>query len=264
MQLHEKGFLKVKRALALAVMLASAAAMSGQAQAAAAISQYGSVKLQWNVAPVMNAIVHTSYTAGFAYAAPTGNLSNPAGTCPAAGGAGNADLTADFGTINPSLSATVACTYLNAVGVSVQTNDNLGFKVYEYMDAALPAGINVCAFPNTGAAFPMTPGAAITQSTRSGVGPAVYGGSCAAGGAAITYPGAGVLTNSGVAPAQPNAAYTGEYLTGAVGGTGQQLMGQATAAGTAVLAGEDLQLNVGPTATSGAQSAIMTLMFISN
>ena len=264
MQLHEKGFLTVKRALAIVAMLASAAAMSGQALAAAAISQYGSVKLQWNVAPVLQATVHTSYTGAFAYAAPAGNLSNPAGTCPAAGGAANADLTMDYGNIQPSFVATVACTYLNAVGVSVQTNDNLGFKVYEYLDAALPAGINLCAFPNTGAAFPMTPGAAITTSTRAGVGPAVYGGACAAGGAAITNPGAGVLTNPGAAPAQPSGAYTGEYLTGVVGGTGQQMMGQATAAGSAVLAGEDLQLNVGNTATSGATTAVMTLMFISN
>ena len=247
-------------------MLASVAAMSGQAFAGAAVSQYGSVKLQWNVSPVMNAAVHTSYTAAFAYAAPSGNLSNPAGTCPAAGGAGNADLTLDFGNIAPSLAATVACTYLNAVGVSVQTNDNLGFKVYEYLDAAPAAGTNICAFPNTGAAFPMAPGASITQSTRSGVGPAVYGGSCAAGGAAITYPGSGVLTNAGAAPAQPAApgTYSGEYLTGVAAGTGQQIIGQASAAGTAVLAGEDLQLNVGNTATSGNQSSVMTLMFVSN
>lgn len=264
MQLHEKGFLIVKRALALAAMLVSAAAMSGQALAAAAISQYGSVKLQWNVTPVMQAAVHTSYTGAFAFAAPTGNLSNPAGTCPAAGGAANADLTLDYGSIQPSFSATVACTYLNAVGVSVQTNDNLGFKVYEYIDAALPTGVNICAFPNTGAAFPMTPGASITTSTRSGVGPAVYGGSCAAGGGAVTYPGSGTLTNPAAAPAQPSAAYTGEYLTGAVAGTGLQMMGQATAAGSAVLAGEDLQLNIGNTAVSGAQTAYMTLMFISN
>ena len=245
-------------------MLASAVAMGGQAQAAAAISQYGSVKLQWNVQPVMNAAVHTSYTAAFAYAAPAGNLSNPGGTCPAAGGAGNADLTLDFGNIQPSFSATVACTYLNAVGVSVQTNDSNGFKVYEYMDAALPAGTNICAFPNTGAAFPMTPAASITQSTRSGVGPAVYGGSCAAGGAAVTYPGSGTLTNPAAAPAQPSAAYTGEYLTGVVGGTGVQIIGQATSAASAVLAGEDLQMNIGSAATSGAQTAYMTLMFISN
>jgi hypothetical protein len=247
-------------------MLASAAAMSSPAMAAATISQYGSVKLQWNVAPVLTAAVHTSYTAGFAFATPTGNLSNPAGTCAAAPGGANADLTLDYGTIQPSLGATVACTYLNAVGVSVQTNDNVGFKVYEYLDAAPSAGINVCAFPNTGAAFPMTPGASITQSTRSGVGPAVYGGACAAGGSAVTYPGSGALTNTGAAPAQPGApgAYTGEYLTGLATGTGLQIIGQAAAAGTAVLAGEDLQLNVGSTATSGNANAVMTLMFVSN
>lgn len=246
-------------------MLASAAAMSGQALAAASVSLYGSVKLQWNVQPAMNATIHTSYTAAFAYAAPAGNLSNPAGTCPAAGGAGNADLTMDFGNIQPSLGATVACTYLNAVGVSVQSNDNLGFAVYEYLDAAMPAGTNLCAFPNTGASFPMTPGAAITQSSRSGVGPAVYtAGACAAGGAEIKTIAGGTVHNAGGGPGQPAAApATAEYESAAAA-VGTEMLGQATAAGTAVLAGEDLQLNVGSTAVSGAQSSIVTLQFVSN
>lgn len=253
----------MKRALALVALLASAAAMSGPALAAPAVSLYGSVKLQWNVAPAMKATVHTSYTAAFAYAAPAGNLANPAGTCPAAGGAGNADLTIDYGNIQPSFGATVACTYLNAVGVSVQSNDNNGFEVYQYLDAALPAGTNLCAFPNTGAAFPMMPGASITTSTRSGVGPAVYGGSCAAGGAAITN--AGVVQNAGQGPVSNAnislAPTSGEYASAAAQ-TGQKMIADPAAAGTAVLAGEDLQMNVGPTATSGAQNVIMTLQFV--
>ena len=247
----------------MAAMLASVAALSGPAFAAPSVSLYGSVKLQWNVQPTMNATVHTSYTNAFAYAAPAGNLPNPAGTCLAAGGAGNADLTLDFGNITPSLGSTVACTYLNAVGVSVQTNDNNGFQVYEYLDAALPTGTNLCAFPNTGASFPMTPGASITQSTRSGVGPAVYGGgACAAGGAEIKTVAGGTLHNVGGAPQQPALApATGEYESAAAQ-SGTELIGQASAAGTAVLAGEDLQLNVGPTATSGAQTSVVTLQFV--
>jgi hypothetical protein len=247
----------------MAAMLASVAALSGPAFAAASVPLYGSVKLQWNVQPTMNATVHTSYTSAFAYAAPAGNLSNPAGTCAAAGGASNADLTLDFGNITPSLSATVACTYLNAVGVSVQTNDNNGFQVYEYLDAALPTGTNLCAFPNTGSSFPMTPASSITQSARTGVGPAVYSGACATGGANLAVASGGVLTNAGAAPAQPGKAgvYTGEY-SAAAAQSGTEIIGQATAAGTAVLAGEDLQLNVGPTATSGAQTSVVTLQFV--
>jgi len=265
LQLHVKGLNTVKRALALAAMLASAAAMSGPALAAPSVSLYGSVKLAWNVQPAMNATIHTSYTAGFAFGATT-LLSNPAGTCPAAG-ATNADLTMDYGNIQPSLGATVACNYNNAVGVSVQTNDNLGFQVNEYLDAALPVGTNLCAFPNGSAAFPVVPAAAITQSARAGVGPAVYAaGACAASGAEVKVIAGGTLHNGGGGPGQPAAApVAAEYESAAANpAAGVDMMGQAVAAGTAVLAGEDLQLNVGPTAVSGAQSAIVTLQFVAN
>jgi len=246
-------------------MLASAAAMNGPAMAAAAVSQYGSVKLQWNVAPTMKAIVHTNYTAAFANAgASSVDLSNPAGTCPAAGGAGNADLTIDFGTITPSFAATVACTYTNAVGVSVQSNDNNGFQVYEYLDAALPAGTNLCAFANDAAGtFPVTAAAAISTSTRNGVGPAVYGGACAANGANLTN--AGVVQNAGQGPvSNANIALAptaGEYASAAAQ-TGTEFVNYASAAGSAVLAGEDLQLNVGTTAVTGSPNVIMTLQFV--
>ena len=248
-------------------MLASAAAMNGPAMAAATISQYGSVKLQWNVAPVLTAAVHTDYTAAFANSGAYPTLLGQPAAANCQGGGVSTDLTVDFGTITPVLGGTAACTYPNAVGASVQTNDNNGFSVYEYLDAAPAAGINICAFPNTGAAFPMTPGAAISTTTRTqATTPAVYAGACAAGGSAITNPGAGVLTNAGAAPAQPAApgTYTGEYLTGVATGTGLKMMSQATAAGSAVLAGEDLQINVGAAATSGNANVVMTLMFVSN
>lgn len=243
-------------------MLASAAAMSGPALAVGT-PQYGSVKLMWNVSTALTAVIHSSYTAAFAYAAPAGNLPNPAGTCQAAPGGSNADLTLDFGPIVPSLTATVACTYLNAVGASVTDNDSAGVKVYEAIDAALPTGTNLCAFPNTGAAFPMTPAASITQSTRTGVGPAVYSAGCAAGGSAVPVAAGGAIT--GTAGTSSVVGGTGETYQNAttpysIGGL--NWISTASSNVTAVLAGEDLQLNVGSTATSGAQSAIMTIQFI--
>lgn len=225
--------------------------------------QYGSVKLQWNVAVALTATIHTSYTSAFAYATPTGNLANPSGTCAAAPAGANADLTLDYGSITPSLSATVACTYLNAVGASLTDNDSAGVKVYQAFDAALPTGINVCAFPNAGASFPMTPTAAITQSTRTGTGPAVYGGACAAGGSLVPTAAGGAIT--GTAGTSTQVGGTGETYQNAttpfsIGGT--NIISTAGANTTAVLAGEDLQLNVGTTAASGAASAIMTVQFI--
>lgn len=254
----------MKRALTLAVMLASTAAMTGQASAAAAVSLYGSVKLQWNVASVMKATVHTNYTAAFANGgASSTDLPSAAGVCPATGGAGNADLTIDFGTIQPAFGSTVACTYTNAVGVSVQSNDNLGFTVYEYLDAALPVGTNLCAFPNGGATLPVTAAAAISTSGRSGAGPATFGGSCAAGGANLTN--AGAVQNAGSGPVSNAnislAPAAGEYASAAAA-TGQAFVDYSAAAGTAVLGGEDLQLNIGPTATTGSPNVIMTLQFV--
>lgn len=254
----------MKRALALVAMLASAAAMSSPALAVGT-PQYGSVKLQWNVAVAMTAVIHSSYTAAFAYAAPAGNLSNPAGTCLGTPGGANADLTLDYGSITPSLSATVGCTYLNAVGASVTDNDSTGVKVYQAFDAALPAGINVCAFPNTGAAFPMTPAAAITQSTRSGVGPAVFGGACGAGGALVPTAAGGAIT--GTAGTSTQVGGTGETYQNATSPYsigGQNWISTAGQNLSAVLAGEDLQLNVAQTAASGNASAIMTVQFIPN
>jgi hypothetical protein len=235
--------------------------MSGQAFAAATVNQYGSVKLQWNVAVAMNAVVHTNYTAGFAFGGAAATIgANGTGACGAS--AGNTDLNLQYGTITPSFAGTQGCNYQNAVGASVQTNDTSGFAVYEYLDAALPVGTNLCAFPNNAAkTFPVTPAAAITM-TQYAVAPAAYSGSCAAGGANLTN--AGAIQNAGVAPAQPNAAYTGEYASAAAN-TGTQFISSAVAAGAAVIGGEDLQLNVASSAASGNNlSAVLTLQFVAN
>ncbi len=242
-------------------MLASVAAMSSQAFAAATVNQYGSVKLQWNVAVAMNAVVHTNYTAAFAFGGANATLgANPAGGCGTS--TTNTDLNLQFGTVTPTFGSTQSCDYQNAVGVSVQTNDSNGFAVNQYLDAALPAGTNLCAFPNNAAkTFPVTPAAAITT-TAWAAAPAAYAGACAAGGANLTN--AGAITNPGAAPAQPAAAYTGEYASSAAP-AGSVFISNATAAGAPLIGGEDLQLNVASTAASGNNiSAVMTLQFIAN
>ncbi len=248
-------------------MLAGAAIVTGQALAAGTVNQYGSVKLQWNVAVAMNAAVHTNYTGAFANGGASATVDYPAGAGSCGGASpvtvtGQTDLNIVYGTITPSFSGTTGCNYENAVGVSVQTNDSSGFAVYEYLDTALPSGTNLCAFPNNATkTFPITAAASITTSQWT-TAPAAYSGSCAAGGASLTN--AGTITNAGVAPVQPSATYTGEYASAAAA-TGQQFINYTTAAGTAVLAGEDLQLNVASSAASGTNiSDVMTLQFVAN
>lgn len=252
-------------------MLASAAAMSGHAQAAAAVNQYGSVKLQWNVAVQMTAVVHTNYTVAFAGGggAPTIGASGT-GSCGVTPG-GQTDLTMQWGTIAAPVGATYqGCNYENALGVSVQTNDASGFAVYEYLDAALPAGTQICAYPNAGTTFPMVPAAAITTTQFGATIPGPYAAGACTAAAGVTPTvlgvGAGALTNAGAAPAQPNAAYTGEYVSAAAGADGFKMMGQASAAGAAVLDGEDLQMNISSAApsTSVANNSYITLQFVAN
>jgi hypothetical protein len=247
-------------------MLVSAAAMGGQALAAGTVNQYGSVKLQWNVAVAMNAVIHTNYTAAFAYGGAAGTI----GANGAAGGscgveANTGDLTMVWGTITPPSGGTYeGCDYQNAVGVSVQTNDSNGFAVYEYLDTALPAGTQLCAFPNGGATFPITtPGATVTT-TAWGTAPAAYSAGCAAPGKLISQ--AGAIQNAGGGPAAaaaPNPA-TGEYASGAAG-IGQAIINTASTTGVAEFGAEDLQLNVDNAAASGNNiSDIMTLQFVAN
>ncbi|MEO6913141.1 MAG: hypothetical protein ABI182_03850 [Candidatus Baltobacteraceae bacterium] len=249
----------MKRALALAAMLASAAAMSTPALAAG-VPQYGSVKLQWNVAVTMNALIHTNYTAAFANGGASATLlGNPgAGQCGV--GTGQADFNLDYGTMTPLSAAEAACTYKNAVAASVQTNDNSGFKVNEYLDAAPPGGSTICAYPNGGAAFPLTAGA-LGTSARSGVGPAVFSGACDVGGAIVTQGTGGALVNAGAGGSQ--VAGAGEQYTAPTGGAFTWISNVA-AAGVPVFGGEDLQLNLPANAGSGAASVVMTVQFIPN
>lgn len=235
--------------------------MGGQALAAGTVNQYGSVKLQWNVAVAMNAVVHTNYTAAFAYGGATGT-EGAAGTGSCGTEANPSDLTLNWGTITPPFGSYESCDYQNAVGVSVQTNDANGFAVYEYLDTALPAGTALCAYSNgTGGTFPISaPGASIATTLYS-TAPAVYAGSCTGNGKAITN--AGTIQNSGVAPAQPSATYTGEYASGAAG-LGQAFINTTSTTGAAEYGGEDLQLSVSSSAASGAVANVMTLQFVAN
>lgn len=217
----------------------------------------------------MTAVIHSSYSAAFAYAAPalTNYLSNPAGTCSSTLPGGNADLTLDYGTLTPSLAASVGCLYQNAVGASVIDNDASGVKVYEALDAALPAGTSLCAFPNQGATFPETLGASITQSARSGVGPAASATCATAPGALVPVASGGAVT--GTAGTSSVVGGTGETYQNAttpfsIGGL--NWISTAGPNATVGYGGEDLQLVLANTVSSTAstQSAIMTIQFIPN
>lgn len=242
--------------------------MSGPALAVGT-PQYGSVKLEWNVATAMTAVIHSSYTTAFAYAAPTLSdyLSNPTGTCDATLPSNNVDLTLDYGILTPSLSASVGCTYLNAVGASVQDNDAAGVKVYEALDAALPTGTSLCAYPNQGASFPESLGATITASTRTGTGPAPSATCATSPGAQVPVASGGAVT--GTAGTSSTVGGTGETYqnsTAPYSIGGLNWISTTSANSTVGYAGEDLQLVLANTvsSTTSTQNAIMTIQFIPN
>lgn len=245
-------------------MLASAAAMSSPALAVGT-PQYGSVKLQWNVSTALTAVIHTNYTATFTSAgtSPTLLSSGTGGACTATGV--STDLTIDFGTITPSLSNPVACLYKNSVEASVTDNDANGVLVYQALDAALPAGLNLCAFPNVSAAFPVAASTTVSQQSSLATGPAPSTTCATAPGALVPVAAGGAVT--GTAGSSSVVGGTGEtYQNGtspySIGGHNWMKEAAGHTAGTSYYGGEDLQLNVAQTASSGASSAIMTIQFI--
>jgi len=265
----------MKRILALTAMLASVAAMSGSALAAPAGNAYGSVKLTWNVLPTLTAVVHTDYTNSITF--PNAGGSATIGYAGTAGGScvpnTNVDLTVDFGTITEAPTGYTACNYDNAVATSVDTNDAAGFQVNEYLDEQPGSLVPVvCAFPNQpaslGAADATTTG--VSLSTRAASPPAVYtGAACAAGGSVVPFVNSGgTLNHAGVAAAQPGSltpgSYGGEnYSITALTATGLEWF-SGTTTGTAVIAGEDLQLNLPNGYGSGTQNAWMTIQYVAN
>ena len=253
----------MKRLLAAAAACAVVAAASTSSAFAAGAPSYGSVKLNWSVNTSATMLIVTQYSTFTQGTGTPALLPSVAGVC--AGSGSETNFNVSFGAQNPSLVNPTACLYQNAVAASVTTNDATGFKLYEYLDAAPAAGIAFCAWPNGGAAFPVTAGA-ISVSGRSG-NPAAgtYSGgaltACAAGASQVPIAAGGTLNNGGGGPGNPGG--TEENYSGS---TSQLQIGTyGTTAAAAVYVGQDLQLNMAPgQASSAAASSIMTLALVPN
>ncbi len=246
----------MKRALALAAVLAATATMSGPAFAAGT-PQYGSVQLQWNVATTLVAHIVTNYTAGGTSMVNGANTTVYAGgACPVSNVAAGFQI--NFGALTPSTSLETQCTAKNAIGVSALSNDSAGITVNQYLDAAAPAGIDFCAFPNGGGTF----GASLTASGGSGAGYAAYSGSCAAGGKHMAAGTGGTLTNAGAGGGDVGG--TGEYYSAPTGGA-LAVLTAAAALGTTSYATEDLQINAAANqASSATTDLVMTIQVVPN
>jgi hypothetical protein len=114
----------VIRFLGLALFTAAIAiAVGGSHASAQAVNQYGSVKLQWKVTPIINLTLTPNFQSGYGPTGGTGSGSTPA---PGAGASLQGGIV-DFGT---QVVQGYAYLYKYAVETNVMTNDSAGFSVY--------------------------------------------------------------------------------------------------------------------------------------
>jgi len=231
---------------------------------AAGTPQYGSVKLNWSVNTQASMQIVTQY-ASHAFTQGSSAVAlepSSAGVC--GNSAAETAFNLSYGALNPSLSSSVGCNYPSAVAVSVTTNDSNGFAVTQVVDSTTSVGsyVGFCSFPNTGA----SPVALTSLSTSSRTAPAAGTFAshlltgCASGGTALPYGTAG-NENGGGTGSPGNANWTSNNATEWNTSAGAAWVSQASAATSAVYAGEDIQLNLDAGAPStAATSAYITLI----
>ncbi|MDB5040218.1 MAG: hypothetical protein JWN27_944 [Candidatus Eremiobacteraeota bacterium] len=234
----------------------------------------GNAQLRFTSGATLTMSIVTQYSAAGAQgnAVPT-LLPSLAGVCTAIAAETNFSLS--FGALAPRSNAATACLYKNAVAVAVNSNDANGFVVNEYLDTTPTSGIGICAFPNGGASFPLTPAVApVPVSARSGnpVAGTFTGNSltsCAAGGT-IVPPGTGGVSSGGANPGNVGAPGLEFYSPSGTQLTFMTLGTPTAIAGPGVgnyYAAEDIQVNMAPGALSttvGQTGVYMTIQLVPN
>jgi hypothetical protein len=266
-----KGFAFVKRLLAASAIVATLTASTLAAHAAS--TRTGAAQIQFTSAATATLAIVTQYNAAFAQglAVPT-LLPSQVGVC--APSVGEVAFTVSFGSMTPRSNAATACLYKNALAVSVSTNDANGFAVNEYLDTPPSNGVGICAYPNGGASFPLTPAVApVPASTQSGnPAPGTFTGSALTncpGGGGVVPTGAGGLSSGGVNPGNPGTAGLEFYSPSSAGLTMMSLSGPTLSGGaiTTMYGAEDLQVNMGPGVKSmsgGATGSFLTIQLVLN
>jgi hypothetical protein len=250
-----------------------AALLAPAVRAYAASTTSGAAQLKFTSGATLTMTIVTQYTAAGAQGnAVPALLPSIAGVCTAVAAETNFTLT--FGALAPRPNAATACLYKNAVAVSVNSNDANGFVVNEYLDATPTSGIGICAFPNGGATFPLTPVVApVPVSARSG-NPAAgtFTGnnltSCAAGGS-IVPPGTGGISSGGTNPGNVGAAGL-EFYSPSGSQLGLMSSATTTQSGASLVnmyGAEDIQVNMAsgaPSTTVGQTGVYMTIQLVPN
>jgi hypothetical protein len=261
----------VKRLLVATVLGAALAVPAAPAHAST--TRTGGAQIQWTSAATATMSIATQYSPAFAQGngVPT-LLPSVAGACFAVSAESNFTLT--FGGVAPRPNTAVGCLYQNALAVAVQTNDASGFVVNEYLDVPPTNGVGICAYPNGGASFPLTPVVApVPASSQSGnpaagtfTGSALTG--CAAGGGVVPA-GTGGASSAGTTPGNPGTVGL-EYYSPSTSALTMMSMAGPTVSGGALVSmygAEDIQVNLGPGAKSmapGLTGDYITIQLILN
>jgi hypothetical protein len=230
---------------------------------ASAATQTGAIKFGWTVPAAFTAHLASDYkTAQAAFATGTGTVQTSttagSGTCTTGATDTFNSFALTFGTITPGTAVT-GCNYQNAIGMSVNTNDALGYNVYETLDVtAAPTDYGVCLFTDAAAATATTP--ASIQAVAPGAATFNAGNvmTACAGAGKLVAPGSAVISNAGVGGDVGGAGAT-STTTPAAGAIFTVAAG-APATGTNFY-GEDVQLNIPSSAASVTNAAHAIIVY---
>jgi hypothetical protein len=234
----------------------------------ASTTVYGSAQIKYTV----NAVTLVSIATNYATSAPFGQSGSAATILPStaamcAAGAVETTATLTFGGVTPPSSAGyTGCYYKNALEIGINSNDAIGYNVYEYLDTAV-TGTAICLFPLGSA----TPAATPTVSGASGNPTAYNGAACptvnSVAGKLLTYQGAAVAGTGFGGASNPG---TGTWDVTATPTATTYVAGPAVTASTATqisgwaYVGQDVQLNVGQNAAAQADTNVLTVAVIPN
>ena len=246
-----------------AAMAASLAIVGLTSSSAFAAADQGAIKFTWTIPVTFTAHIASNYASGTSafttVGAGTIQASTPGtGTCTTPSGDAVGSYTLSFGNISPDGTHVLGCNYQDAIGISVATNDANGYKVYETLDVTTaPTNYGLCINTN--------------GTTATATLPATTHGTAFAGGTFV----ANVLTGcagSGILVGPGTATISNAGTGGDVGGAGASSTTVPTtgaiftvAAGTPASGtnfyGEDIQLNVPPTAPSVTAAAHAIIIY---
>ncbi len=251
----------MKRAVTALVALGIATVTCTPASAVTTV--YGSAQIKYTVNATASVAISTNYVAatGAQAAGAATILPSVAGNCTA--GVAETTATMTFGGITPPTSGYTGCYYENAIAIGVLSNDAAGVKVAEYTDT-LATGTQICAYPQD-AALAASP----TASGASG-NPAGYTTSCGTVnsktgtalvglGAATAGTGFGAAGNPGSTDVTATPTAT-TYTAGGLVFCGGVCTGTTGAAYKWL--GQDIQMNVSGSASSGAATNVITIAVI--